>query len=349
VRGDNTIEIASEKPLLDWLGGGHNGGDLHFGNDGMLYISTGDATDTAPPDRLGTGQDISDLLSSILRIDVDHEGNDASGRPLPYSIPTDNPFVHTPKARPEVWAYGFRNPWRMGFDRPTGDLWVGDVGWELHEMVYRVTRGGNYGWSVMEGPQVVNPDGKRGPTPISPPAISFPHTEAASITGGYVYRGKRLKELEGSYICGDWVTRKIWESRFEGGKLVRHRELAQTGQQIIAFGQGHDQELYFLDYREAGGIYRLVPNEATAYDPSRFPCKLSETGLFQSTAKHLPAPGVYPFQINSERFADQAQATRLVAFPGNSSARFYDRAIPIPETFYSGQVFLPAGGVLAKT
>ncbi len=95
-----------------------------------------------------------------------------------------------------MWAYGFRNPWRMSFDRATGDLWVGDVGWELWEMVYRVKKGGNYGWSIMEGPQPVKPEGKRGPTPISPPNLAFPHTEAASITGGYVYRGKRLKDLQ---------------------------------------------------------------------------------------------------------------------------------------------------------
>ena len=182
----------SEKVLITWLAGGHNGGDLHFGNDGYLYISTGDGASPNPPDRSNTGQDISDLLSSILRIDVDHEDKDR-----PYAIPADNPFIKTPKARPEVWAYGFRNPWRMSFDRPTGDLWVGDVGWELWEMIYRVKRGGNYGWSVMEGPQAVRPESKRGPTPILPPNLAFPHTEAASITGGYVYRGNKLKELQG--------------------------------------------------------------------------------------------------------------------------------------------------------
>src|SRR5262249_4763972 len=155
-------------------------------------------------------QDISDLLSSILRIDVNHE---ADGKP--YAVPPDNPFLKTPGARPEVWAYGFRNPWRMSFDRDTGDLWVGDVGWELWEMVYHVQKGGNYGWSVMEGPQAVRPDSRRGPTPILPPALAFPHTEAASITGGYVYHGKRLPELQGVYVCGDWVTRKLWGARFE--------------------------------------------------------------------------------------------------------------------------------------
>src|SRR5262249_8466711 len=140
------------------------------------------------------------------------------------------PFVKTPGARPEIWAYGFRNPWRMSFDRLAGDLWVGDVGWELWEMVYRVQRGGNYGWSVMEGRQAVRPNSRRGPTPILPPSLDFPHTEAASITGGYVYRGKRLKDLVGAYICGDWVTRKLWGTRFEriGKANIPAAELASS-------------------------------------------------------------------------------------------------------------------------
>src|ERR1043165_3684907 len=192
------IDPKSEKVILTWLAGGHNGCDIHFGPDGFLYISTGDGSNPNPPDRLDVGQDMSSLLSKILRIDVDREEN---GKP--YAIPPDNPFIKTPNARPETWAYGFRNPWRMSFDRQTGDLWVGDVGWEQWEMIYRIRKGGNYGWSVMEGPQAVRPESRRGPTPILPPALAFPHTEAASITGGYVYRGKQFKDLSGVYICGD--------------------------------------------------------------------------------------------------------------------------------------------------
>src|SRR5262249_10436625 len=153
-----------------------------------------------PPDGRDTGQDISDLLGGILRIDVDRtdpaEPRGASPRKN-YAIPPDNPFIKTPGARPEIYAYGMRNPFRMSFDRPTGDLWVGDVGWELWEMIYKVQKGGNYGWSVKEGRLEIRPNAKRGPTPILPPTIDFPHTEAASITGGYVYRGKRLPELYG--------------------------------------------------------------------------------------------------------------------------------------------------------
>jgi putative heme-binding domain-containing protein len=336
----------SEKIIITWLAGGHNGGDLHFGPDGFLYISTGDGTGPNPPDTLNTGQDISDLLSSILRIDVDHEDKEKA-----YAVPPDNPFLKTPGARPEIWAYGFRNPWRMSFDRPTGDLWVGDVGWELWEMIYRVKRGGNYGWSVMEGPQPVRPENPRGPTPILPPALAFPHTEAASITGGFVYRGKRLKELIGTYICGDWVTRKLWGTRFDGDKIVSHRELAQGTERIVAFGVDHDGELYFVNYDDVGTIHQLVPNAAgkNQEKTQAFPRKLSETGLFASVKDHSPAAGVMPFSINAEQWADHAVAERFVGLPGTTAARMFDQPVAIPGGFFSGQVFFPKDGVLAKT
>jgi putative heme-binding domain-containing protein len=336
-------EPASEKIILTWLGGGHNGCDLHFGPDGFLYISTGDGSNPNPPDALDTGQDVRDLLSSILRIDVDRADK---GRA--YAVPPDNPFLGTPGARPEIWAYGFRNPWRMSFDRATGDLWVGDVGWELWEMVYRIQRGGNYGWSVMEGRQPVRPEAKRGPTPILPPTIAFPHTEAISITGGYVYHGKRLKDLVGAYICGDWGTRKLWATRFAGDKIVAHQEIAQGPVRVVAFGEDADGELYFLDHNEAGGIYQLVPNEAAQAKHPPFPRKLSETGLFANVREHALAPGVLPFSINAEGWMDHASAERSVALPGETTAKIYERAIPA-DGFYRGQVFFPKDGVLAKT
>jgi putative heme-binding domain-containing protein len=339
------IDPRSEKILITFMAGGHNGGCLCFGPDGYLYISTGDAANPNPPDVLDTGQDLSDLLSSILRIDVDHEEKGKA-----YAVPPDNPFVKTPGARPEIWAYGFRNPWKMSFDRGTGDLWVGDVGWELWEMIYHVRRGGNYGWSVMEGRQPVRPDSKRGPTPILPPALDFPHTEAASITGGFVYRGRRYKELIGTYICGDWVTRKIWGTRFDANdQITWHKELAQGTQRIVAFSEDNGGELYFVNYDDPGGtLHQLVPNEAAKKSQAAFPRKLSETGLFAAVPNAL-APGVVAFPVNVEQWMDHAYAHRYIALPGTSTVRVYDHPVPTPGGFYNGQYFFPPDGVLART
>jgi len=303
------IDPKSEQLILTWLSGGHNGGCLKFGRDGFLYISTGDATAPSPPDALDTGQDISDLLSSVLRIDVDHSEAERN-----YRVPPDNPFVHLAGARPEIWAYGFRNPWKMSFDRQTGELWVGDVGWELWELIYKVERGGNYGWSAVEGPQSVKPNGKRGPTPILPPMKVHPHSEAASITGGFVYRGKRLPELQGAYIYGDWVTGKIWGLRQENGKATWSRELATPNVQIVSFAESSDGELVVMDY--GGQIHELELNPAES--SQTFPRKLSETGLFESAPDQIPAAGVYHYSINANPWADGALADHFVALPGFS-------------------------------
>ncbi len=285
------LDPSSEKVLVRFYSGGHNGGCLDFGTDGYLYISTGDAGDAAPPDeRKKTGQDCSDLLSSILRIDVDHPEPDK-----PYGIPSDNPFLKTSGVRPEIWAFGFRNPWRMSIDRATGDLWVGDVGWELWEMIHKVKRGGNYGWSAMEGPQPVHVDWKRGPGPILPPMIAHPHSEAASITGGYVYHGTRLPELAGAYIYGDYQTGTVWGLRSTGDQVTWQQELARSPLHLVAFGESQDGELFLIDHDRTHQIYRLIPNPA-AKAKDNFPRRLSETGLFDSTRDHRPATESYPME-----------------------------------------------------
>src|SRR5262245_24454895 len=150
-------EPETESIILEWPAKYHEGGCLAFGRDGCLYIAAGDGgTDT--------GQDLADLPGSILRVDVDHAEPGQA-----YAIPPDNPFRHVAGARAEIWAYGLRQPWKFSFDRETGDLWVGDVGQDLWEMVYRVERGANYGWNITEGSHGYRPGAKRGPTPISPP------------------------------------------------------------------------------------------------------------------------------------------------------------------------------------
>src|SRR5207253_290238 len=215
----------------------------------------------------------------------------------PYAIPADNPFVNISGARPEVWAYGLRNPWKMSFDRATGDLWLGEVGQDLWEMVYLIKRGGNYGWSVMEGNHVYNPKLKPGgPSPITPPVVEHGHHEARSLTGGFVYRGSRLTELRGAYIYADYETGKIWAMRHDGKQVTEHRELMQTPLHIAAFGEDNGGELYLVAYE--GLIDRLVPAPKIE-QPHEFPRKLSETGLFASTKDHRPAPGLIPYDVNA--------------------------------------------------
>ncbi|MEZ5385716.1 MAG: PQQ-dependent sugar dehydrogenase [Prosthecobacter sp.] len=301
------LDPKSETVLLTWRSGGHNGASLQFGPDGMLYISTGDSEVPSPPDPLNTGQDISDLLSSILRIDVDREEN---GRA--YAIPADNPFLNTPGALPENYAFGFRNPWKISFDSK-GRLWCGDVGWELWEMIHLVQRGGNHGWSAMEASQPIKPETRR-PEPIIPPVAAHPHTEAASITGGYVYHGKRFPELRDAYIYGDYETGKIWALWHDGVQVTRREEIADTPHKIVSFGQSGDGEVYWMNWEQETRIYRLAPNPAVG-KPNQFPRKLSETGLFTDTAAQTPAAGVLPFEIAEPMWQDGAEAQRFVALP----------------------------------
>lgn len=334
------IDPESEQILLTWLGGGHNGGCLQFGPDGMLYLSTGDGSSPFPADVHDTGQDLDDLLSCVLRIDVAHADGER-----PYSIPKDNPFVSTPEARGEIWAYGFRNPWKMSFDR-RGDLWVGDVGWEMFEMVYRVERGGNYGWSVTEGSQPVHGERRRGPTPILPPTIEHNHVESRSLTGGYVYYGKRLPELVGTYIYGDYVTGKLWALRHDGREVTWKQELGDSPHAIVSFGLDQAGELYILDY--AGSLHRLEPNPAAKSANSQFPTKLSETGLFESTAKNSPAAGVVPYRINAQAWNDSALAERWLALPGTSQLDVHQKQ-DLQTGTLRGEWKFPTDGVLAKT
>jgi putative heme-binding domain-containing protein len=337
------IDPSSEEIVLSFLQGGHNGGDLHFGPDRMLYISTGDAASPNPPDPFNTGQDIADLLSSILRIDVDRKDEGKN-----YAIPKDNPFVGMKGARPEVWAYGFRNPWRMSFDRQTGELFVGDVGWELWESVHRVEKGGNYGWAAMEGPQPIKAE-QVGPTPIHPALIELPHTIACSVTGGLVYRGHKFPELRGAYVFGDWETRRLWAARFEGDRTKEMPEIARPSVRIVAFGENRDGELYFLD-QDGGTIHTIERNDPGARNVA-FPMKLSQTGLFAEGTDPTPLAGVLPFAVNSRQWQDGATAEHWVAFPGESFATLYVVAKPIPGMvdWHHFRMHFPKDAVLVRT
>jgi glucose/arabinose dehydrogenase len=306
------LDRKSEKLIIEWASDGHNGGDLAFGRDGMLNVSSGDGTSDSDTNR--AGQDLSKLLSKVLRLDVDHPDPGKA-----YSVPPDNPFVNTPGVRPETWAYGFRNPWRLHIDRETGDLWVGNNGQDLWEQAYLVQRGANYGWSVVEGSHPFYPDRKAGPTPISKPIVEHPHSEMRSLTGGIVYRGTQFPELRGAYLYGDWSTGKIWGVRHEGGRVTWHRELASTTLQITGFGVDSKGELLIADH--GGGYYRLeaAPPDAPAM---RFPTRLSETGLFTSVQGHQTDPSLIPYSVNAPLWSDGAYKERFLALPGMEQIDF---------------------------
>lgn len=295
----------SETIIIEWPSAGHDGGDLVFGHDGMLYITSGDGTSDSDTDV--TGQDISDLLGGVLRIDVKHPTENAA-----YSIPVDNPFVGQENARGETWAYGLRNPWRMCVDRETGQIWVGTNGQDLWETAHLLGRGENYGWSLYEGSHPFYLNRQRGPTPVVPPTLEHHHIEARSLTGGVVYYGQPLSELNGAYVYGDYSTGKIWGARHDGTELTWHRELADTSLQIAGFAESHRGELLVVDH--AGGLNRLVPAEAQS-QPHEFPRRLSETGLFVSVENHELQPGVIPYSVNAPGWADGAKAQRYLAIP----------------------------------
>jgi uncharacterized repeat protein (TIGR03806 family) len=341
VKGDPPqADPKSEKVILQWPNGGHNGGCLKFGPDGYLYIGTGDGSGIA--DELHTGQDISDLLASILRIDVDG-AEPGKG----YAVPKDNPFVGVKGARPEIWAYGIRQPWKFSFDRKLGHLWCGEVGQDLWESVYRIEKGGNYGWSVLEGSHPFRPERKKGPTPFLKPIVEHPHSDFRSLTGGYVYRGNRLKELEGAYLYGDFDTGRIWGFRYDGKTVSDHRELTKTTLRIVSFGEDKDGEVYFLDF-VGGQIHHLVPNPKRTVT-SDFPTKLSATGLFTSTKEHQPAPGLIPYSVNAQLWSDGALKDRFLAIPGNGKIEYNAITYPQPAPGAPPGWRFPDGTVVVKT
>jgi glucose/arabinose dehydrogenase len=239
VDGGLTLDPASEVAVLvvaqPWSN--HNSGPLAFGPDGMLYVALGDGG--AGGDPRGTGQDRSDLLGSLLRLDV---------RTAPYTIPADQPFTARSAARPEVWAYGVRNPWGMHFD---GDvLWFADVGQNRWEEVNRAVAGGNHGWNRMEGTHCFDTSPCTGD--FIAPVAEYGHDEGASVTGGLVYRGPSIPRLDGKYVFADFATGRFFAVPAAGGPLER---LGKTELNPSAFGRTRDGRLFVAHY--GGQVLRI--------------------------------------------------------------------------------------------
>jgi len=227
----------------------HNGGQLAFGPEGMLYISLGDGGSGGDP--RGNGQNISTLLGSILRIDVSGIGPDRG-----YDVPPDNPFVGVRNAREEIWAYGLRNPWRFSFDRQNGALWAGDVGQNSFEEIDLVQKGGNYGWNTLEGGHCFSPRTGCDSTGTELPVIEYGSNRGCSVIGGYVYRGDGIPALSGTYLYGDYCSGELRGFRFEDGRVERDSLLVNSGLRITSFGQDEAGEIYILT--QDGEIHRLT-------------------------------------------------------------------------------------------
>ena len=301
----------------------HNGGQIAFGPDGLLYFGLGDGGSGGDPE--STGQDTTDLLGSMLRLNVDGV--------LPYTIPSDNPFAQTggtcgpnhvtsTNDCAEIYAWGFRNPWRWSFDRSNGDLWVGDVGQNTVEEIDRVTRGSNYGWDCREGTSAFS--GTRsaicatlpGSTFIDP-VHEYGRSLGVSVTGGYVYRGAALPALVGRYLFADFGSGRIWRLVPNGSGGFTSEELLSTGRSISSFGEGNDGELYVVDY--GGGLHKIVDGGGGAPPGPPVATQLSATGCVNPQTPSQPATGLIPFEPAAPFWSDNAAKERWLALPNSTS------------------------------
>jgi glucose/arabinose dehydrogenase len=234
----------------------HNGGELVFGPDGYLYNGVGDGGGAGDKHgEKGNGQNLSTLLGKILRIDVDSKS--------PYAVPPDNPYVGANAIRPEIWAYGMRNPWRFSFDRKTGMLFCADVGQDSWEEIDIIKKGKNYGWRIMEGAHCYDPNTGCNTTKLEPPIAEYDHSTGISVTGGFVYRGKKIPALQGKYIFGDWKGGLFYLEEKDGKWGFNHFSASgkpnDIGMNINSFGEDESGEIYLLTQKTTGA---LLPNGA---------------------------------------------------------------------------------------
>ncbi len=326
--GGLTFDAASEKRLLvvDQPFANHNGGKIAVGPDGLLYIALGDGGSGGDP--MGNGQNKNTLLGKILRIDPKGE---------PYAIPPSNPFA-TGGGRPEIFAYGLRNTWKFSFDTLTGDIWAGDVGQGRYEEVDRIVLGGNYGWNTREGLHCFE-DTTCAAEGFVDPVVEYDHSEGASITGGYVYRGSKVPALVGRYVYGDFVSGRIWAVTKAANGTFRSELLAETNLKISSFAQDADGEVYVMDYA-TGKLQQFVAGPEPQADADvGFGTKLTETGCLDPAHASQPPLGMIGYVVNSPLWSDGATKDRWVYVPAN--AKIGVRS--------DGDFDLPRGSVAVKT
>jgi uncharacterized repeat protein (TIGR03806 family) len=339
-RGDTPEATAASEQMLLAIPqpyGNHKGGSLLFGPDGYLYLGLGDGGSGGDPQNYA--QNVESLLGKVLRLDVDHPDEECL---TPYGIPADNPFAAgrcAPGAgpgRPEIFAVGVRNPWRMSFDRDTGLLWAGDVGQGEWEEVSVIRRGDNLGWRQVEGEvcYIAGCD----PEAFVPPVWVYPHSEGKSITGGFVYRGRAFPELYGAYVYGDYDNGRIWALRVDERGGTENTLLVDTDDHITSFGEDPDGELYVVTFGNGRALLTLRRADAGPA-PAPLPATLSSTGCYADVPGHVFAAGVVPYDLNSPLWSDGTEKTRAFALPAGASAVFGP----------DGAVQFPLGSVLLKT
>jgi uncharacterized repeat protein (TIGR03806 family) len=320
----NQADPNSAFELLEFpqFAGNHNGGALEFGPDGMLYIATGDGGGGGDPE--DNGQDISTRLGALLRIDVREEASSI--------IPVDNPFVDTPGADPTIYHYGLRNPWRVTFDRATGDLYIADVGQNAREEVDLVPAGSagglNFGWNYCEGTLSFRSGANCSDIVSELPVIEYAHNSSGGsvIIGGYVYRDDELPELQGAYIYHDAGSLRIWawdrvpaqDPASPGNPGV----VIASGTRLNSFGEDRNGGFYALG-ASPGDVYKLQRANAGGSGGSAFPALLSETGLFSDVGSLTPMPGVVEYDVASPLWSDGAEKPRWIALPGDSKVTFH--------------------------
>lgn len=306
-RGDPRSEepiLAVEQPF-----GNHNGGTVSFGPDGYLYAGFGDGGSAGDPH--DAGQNRANLLGTIVRVAVKDHGA--------YRVPPDNPFVGQKGVRPEIWAFGLRNPWRFSFDRQRGELWAADVGQDNYEEIDRIVRGGNYGWRILEGTHAFASSKHRSDDgPLIPPVHEYGRGLGESITGGYVYRGLSVPSLRGSYVYADFVSGNVWALAVGAAERVEPELLAGLPG-VSSFGEDADGELYALSFER--GIHRFDAAES-AEGAASFPRRLSETGLFTDLRRLTPSKGLQPFEPTVKLWSDGARKRRWVVLPDGGRVTF---------------------------